>query len=161
MPTRTRRANPLRVSEARNDGTLIRKTSLQDRTDNPLRSSKRLTKHFRTILRSYGHAGSAYRPRSLSRSRSDTRNDLLFTMSDITRLSHTHERRSHESILRFKTRIDVFWTSRLSVPTFAVLWRAAFASTGLPAEAPKERRLVEPDGIEPTTSCLQSRRSPS
>ena len=29
------------------------------------------------------------------------------------------------------------------------------------AEAPKERRLVEPDGIEPTTSCLQSRRSPS
>jgi hypothetical protein len=29
------------------------------------------------------------------------------------------------------------------------------------ADAPKERRLVEPDGIEPTTSCLQSRRSPS
>jgi hypothetical protein len=28
-------------------GTLIRKTSLQDRTDNPLRSSKRLTKHSR------------------------------------------------------------------------------------------------------------------
>src|SRR6185312_13433848 len=24
-----------------------------------------------------------------------------------------------------------------------------------------DRRLVEPDGIEPTTSCLQSRRSPS
>ena len=24
-----------------------------------------------------------------------------------------------------------------------------------------ERRLVEPDGIEPTTSCLQSTRSPS
>jgi len=23
------------------------------------------------------------------------------------------------------------------------------------------RRLVEPDGIEPTTSCLQSRRSPN
>jgi hypothetical protein len=34
-------------------------------------------------------------------------------------------------------------------------------SAGLPAEAPKERRLVEPDGIEPTTSCLQSRRSPN
>jgi len=31
--------------EARTGGTLIRKTSLQDRTDNPLRSSKRLTKH--------------------------------------------------------------------------------------------------------------------
>ncbi len=25
----------------------------------------------------------------------------------------------------------------------------------------RQRRLVEPDGIEPTTSCLQSRRSPS
>src|SRR3954470_24258157 len=25
----------------------------------------------------------------------------------------------------------------------------------------RERRLVEPDGIEPTTSCLQSRRSPN
>ena len=25
----------------------------------------------------------------------------------------------------------------------------------------RERRLVEPDGIEPTTSCLQSTRSPS
>src|SRR4029077_14154602 len=31
--------------EARTGGTLIRKNSLQDRTDNPLRSSKRLTKH--------------------------------------------------------------------------------------------------------------------
>jgi hypothetical protein len=111
MPTRTRRANPLRVSEARNDGTLIRKTSLQDRTDNPLRSSKRLTKQFRTILRSYGHAGSAYRTRSLSRSRSDTRNDLLFTMSDITRLSHTHEIRAHESI-DAGSRELLFWTSR-------------------------------------------------
>ncbi len=24
-----------------------------------------------------------------------------------------------------------------------------------------DRKLVEPDGIEPTTSCLQSRRSPN
>src|SRR5689334_4230103 len=31
---------------------------------------------------------------------------------------------------------------------------AAFISLG-------ERSLVEPDGIEPTTSCLQSRRSPN
>lgn len=29
------------------------------------------------------------------------------------------------------------------------------------AEAPQARRLVEPVGIEPTTSCLQSTRSPS
>ena len=53
MPTCTRRAYPLRVSEARNGGTLIRKTSLQDRTDNPLRSSKRLTKH---VIRSCDQA---------------------------------------------------------------------------------------------------------
>ncbi len=33
---------------------------------------------------------------------------------------------------------------------------------GLPTEAAlKQRRLVEPDGIEPTTFCLQSRRSPN
>jgi hypothetical protein len=34
-----------------------------------------------------------------------------------------------------------------------------------PARAPnwfdQKRRVVEPDGIEPTTSCLQSRRSPN
>jgi hypothetical protein len=29
------------------------------------------------------------------------------------------------------------------------------------ADEQKRSRLVEPDGIEPTTSCLQSRRSPS
>jgi hypothetical protein len=29
------------------------------------------------------------------------------------------------------------------------------------AEAAERQRLVEPDGIEPTTSCLQSRRSPN
>ena len=32
---------------------------------------------------------------------------------------------------------------------------------GLPPEAAKPRRVVEPDGIEPTTFCLQSRRSPN
>src|SRR5207237_10054282 len=34
---------------ARTGGTLIRKTSLQDRTDNPQRSSKRMTNTFQTI----------------------------------------------------------------------------------------------------------------
>jgi hypothetical protein len=33
--------------------------------------------------------------------------------------------------------------------------------SGLPAEAAKQRRLVEVNGIEPMTSCLQSRRSPN
>ena len=31
----------------------------------------------------------------------------------------------------------------------------------LPAEAAQRRRLVEVNGIEPMTSCLQSRRSPN
>src|SRR5262249_41014810 len=39
------------------------------------------------------------------------------------------------------------------------VWRVAKA--GLPAEAPKGRRLVEPRGIEPLTSSLRTRRSPS
>jgi hypothetical protein len=39
---------------------------------------------------------------------------------------------------------------------------AAFAKIGLPSRSWRsQRRLVEPDGIEPTTSCLQSTRSPS
>ena len=42
----------------------------------------------------------------------DTRNDLLFTMSDITRLSHTHEIRAHESI-DAGSRELLFWTSLL------------------------------------------------
>src|SRR5579871_5194765 len=73
------------------------------------------------------------------------RNDLLFTMSDNTHARqlcsqrreriHFHGRASHSVDLR--------------------------PDAGLPTEAPKARRLVEPDGIEPTTSCLQSRRSPN
>ncbi len=78
-------------------GTLIRKTSLQDRTDDPLRSGKRADKHpvshsreacsrepttemwecvsWRLICQRHpGHP--------------DTRNDLLFTMSDITHSTH-------------------------------------------------------------------------
>jgi hypothetical protein len=35
------------------------------------------------------------------------------------------------------------------------------ARAGLPAEAPQGRRLVEPRGIEPLTSSLRTRRSPS
>jgi hypothetical protein len=39
---------------------------------------------------------------------------------------------------------------------------AAFARIGSPSRSWRsQRRLVEPDGIEPTTSCLQSTRSPS
>ncbi len=64
--------------------------------------------------------------------------DLLFTMSDNTRASGesrlTCELVSHERVL-LQLRL-----------------------TALPHD---RKRLVEPDGIEPTTSCLQSRRSPN
>ena len=43
-------------------------------------------------------AGSAYRARSCDHH--DTRNDLLFTMSDITRLSQSRGTRAHGSIMR-------------------------------------------------------------
>jgi hypothetical protein len=64
---------------------LIRKTSLQDRTDNPLRSSNGLTKHLGgDPLLGHRHecAGSAHR---MACGHHDARNDLLFTMSDNTR----------------------------------------------------------------------------
>ena len=42
------------------------------------------------------------------------------------------------------------------------LRRCSFRIEGLPSRSWRsQRRLVEPDGIEPTTSCLQSTRSPS
>ena len=39
--------------------------------------------------------------------------------------------------------------------------RFAFSPARLRHAKPKGRSVVEPDGIEPTTSCLQSTRSPS
>ena len=60
-----------------------------------------------------------------------------------------------------------FWRSGLATngqPVFALSSYdvAAFAMKGLPSRSwLSQRRLVEPDGIEPTTSCLQSTRSPS
>ena len=63
------------------------------------------------------------------------RNDLLFTMSDNTRMQTARGRDA------LHARISISRTSK---------------SIGRPATP-----LVEPDGIEPTTSCLQSRRSPN
>ena len=60
------------------------------------------------------------------------RNDLLFTMSDNTRAR----------ALWGTGRANLFFlTDEIAIERIAV--------------------LVEPDGIEPTTSCLQSRRSPN
>jgi hypothetical protein len=74
--------------------------------------------------------------------------------------SSLHDVRYHaaEQFLRaFSSRKSIVLRTRIC------LFGRAFPEqlTGLPAEAAEQRRLVEPDGIEPTTSCLQSRRSPS
>ena len=91
--------------------------------------------------------------------RSQTRIDLLFTMSKIPQARRLGQR----------MRSDVFADDVLSAqlveqPVFALSGydAAAFAMKGLPSRSWRsQRRLVEPDGIEPTTSCLQSTRSPS
>src|SRR4051812_6814463 len=68
--------------------------------------------------------------------------DLLFTMSDnLHRVIEDRRDTNSSSWTRFKS-------DECSI-------------AGLPTEAAQPRRLVEPDGIEPTTSCLQSRRSPN
>jgi hypothetical protein len=89
------------------------------------------------------------------------RNDLLFTMSD-----NTHTRAIQPFGLRgIRVSGFVFLTDESLAGRLAAFAKATAGSLrapiGLPAEAAKQQRLVEPDGIEPTTSCLQSRRSPS
>ena len=71
--------------------------------------------------------------------RSQTRIDLLFTMSDITHAAVHPDKRM---------RIDVSRTMMKGA-----LLAGHFVDL--------QFHLVEPDGIEPTTSCLQSTRSPS
>ena len=64
--------------------------------------------------------------------------DLLFTMSENTPRSIFGENATSETMYRGRRRVQQGY---------------AAGSAG--------RHLVEPDGIEPTTSCLQSTRSPS
>ena len=74
------------------------------------------------------------------------RNDLLFTMSDNTRHARAPRGAPNacaDSCLRMSLRLI----------HGRVLRSKEFRRSGSP--------LVEPDGIEPTTSCLQSRRSPN
>jgi hypothetical protein len=90
--------------------------------------------------------------------RSQTRIDLLFTMSDITHAAVHPDQR---------VRIDVSRTILLgSVVGPSPLFELRRGSlrydpARLAVAGVSQRRLVEPDGIEPTTSCLQSTRSPS
>ena len=75
--------------------------------------------------------------------------DLLFTMSD----------NLHRVIEDRRDTNSSSWTS--CVLARAVEARSA-STSGLPSRSRgKRQRLVEPDGIEPTTSCLQSTRSPN
>jgi hypothetical protein len=47
-----------------------------------------------------------------------------------------------------------FWPGCMVCETRSLFWTTKSIAT-------IDRRLVEPDGIEPTTSCLQSTRSPN
>ena len=94
--------------------------------------------------------------------RSQTRINLLFTMSEIP---HAHPAKDTTCEVMFRGRYlngkgrPVF-NAR---PVFALSSYAGHASIAMPGSATHSQRrsVVEPDGIEPTTSCLQSTRSPS
>src|SRR5215471_21366983 len=122
----------------RTDRTLIRKTIslLQDRSDG---EAVKLHRHEhaqpppmderQTPYMSLGARGTFHGLRRYT----FARNDLLFTMSDNTRMQTARGRDALHARIQFHGR--------------------AIGTPALP--------LVEPDGIEPTTSCLQSRRSPN
>ena len=89
--------------------------------------------------------------------RPQTRIDLLFTMSDIT---HDAVHPDHACEVMFRGRLFGLAqrSARLRSSSFA--GHASINLTGRAARS-QRRSVVEPDGIEPTTSCLQSTRSPS
>ena len=89
--------------------------------------------------------------------RSQTRIDLLFTMSEIPHARPEGQR------MRSDVFADDVFGDRHGQPVFALSSFAGHASIAMPgcATLAEGEALVEPDGIEPTTSCLQSTRSPS
>ena len=99
-------------------------------------------------------------------SRSFRRSRVLQTL-----VRMTHERRNDLEIVKDRakalhdpTRIDLLFTMS-EITRFAILVRTTkrgtmFSRTVDLADR-QSNHLVEPDGIEPTTSCLQSTRSPS
>ena len=154
MPIRSAADRSSVLANSSTGWSLIRKTSLSSDRSDGVRSSSR-HKHRSTTA---SHAPYRHDERSRSNARRlridhDLRHDrlsersYLFTMSDISQSSRAHTygfaARTHEARNCFST--DERWFRRASV----------FES--LEARS----RLVEPDGIEPTTSCLQSRRSPN
>ena len=71
-------------------------------------------------------------------------------------------KRNNNTSLYDVERSGLFVTEVAQNPNFVSLTHTAFAYRGS-RQSPlnRSKRMVEPDGIEPTTSCLQSRRSPS
>ena len=121
-------------SEPEAHGTLTRKTSLQDRTDDFLRSSNKPTKH-----RTKDPCGSLVPCRECA-------------LIEACGLKQCSERPSLH---------DVRNHAPAAVPASLWLSRVHSANGRELMCLDEPPRLVEPDGIEPTTSCLQSRRSPS
>ena len=153
-------AHPLGV------GTLIRKTSLlrtvptacgQAADNNSNRASGLAIPVLRLSSRGFVHDRSS----ELAHGRDFhhapcSERSYLFTMSDIFRYRPRHvfapdrDRAPPSSLAaRCKRAIVISRTSKVRSPDHSI-------------SRPNPRsQLVEPDGIEPTTSCLQSRRSPN
>src|SRR5262245_11224925 len=139
---------------------LIRKTSLSsDRSDgvrsssrHKHRSTTRLARTFRHDERSRSNARRLRIDHDLRHDRLSERS-YLFTMSDISQSSRAH---TYGLAARTDGRGIVFDGRALISKSFSISKRHSI-SKSLGARS----RLVEPDGIEPTTSCLQSRRSPN
>jgi hypothetical protein len=87
--------------------------------------------------------------------------DLLFTMSDNLHRVIEDRRDTNSMHGRALVLVALECLSRPPSPSCLEFPLLPSVRVGLPTEAAKRRRLVEPDGIEPTTSCLQSRRSPN
>ena|SRR5471032_2668792 len=87
--------------------------------------------------------------------RSQTRIDLLFTMSEIP-----HARPVKDDTCEVMFSRTTIWRSGSARLRSSYAGHASIAVPGCATHS-QRRSVVEPDGIEPTTSCLQSTRSPS
>jgi hypothetical protein len=143
--------------------TLIRKTSLLHKIGPMTRRSSFVNK---IVLQLSSHLAMQAKRRKRSGDsegsaqialHDPTRIDLLFTMSEITHAAPSGVEHAKLFCLR-----GLWWSLAPARLRPSGLRRGSLRFLlACRAVAPKERRLVEPDGIEPTTSCLQSTRSPS
>lgn len=142
-------AKPLRGQHPRNPEGIVATRSRRDRRVSQILCRIRLdvigTKRpasrdrFEGAVRQTHHRQGIERPlrQITTLAAHEVRTNLLFTMSNRTGGEHDARR---ELVLRM---------------TFSHHLHST------PLLRPKDKKVVEPDGIEPTTSCLQSRRSPS